>query len=123
MAIWIQVALGGALGALARYFLAGWFGNLSEGTFPIGVFAVNVLGCLLIGALSGWMLSQSGLAQYKHLLIVGFLGGFTTFSSFGLEAVILLRQKAWLYAFLYIGGTNLAGILAVFFALNQTERV
>ena len=118
MRIWLQVALGGALGALARYGVALWVGRNLGGAFPWGVFAVNILGCFLIGLLSVWMIHSQHLAQYRPFLIVGILGGFTTFSSFGLEAFQLIEARAWKEASLYILGTNIAGIVAVFLGMN-----
>jgi len=118
MLIWLQVALGGALGALARYGVALWVGRNVEGAFPWGIFTVNILGCFLIGLVSVWMIHSQHLAQYRPLLIVGVLGGFTTFSSFGLEAIQLIESKAWKEALFYILGTNIAGMMAVFFGMN-----
>jgi len=118
MLIWLQVALGGAIGALARYGVALWVGKSLGGVFPWGIFTVNILGCFLIGLLSISMIHSQHLAQYRPLLIVGILGGFTTFSSFGLESMQLIEAKAWKEASFYILGTNIAGIMSVFLGMN-----
>lgn len=91
----LLVALGGAFGSMARYQLSQWIliSYAQEWRFPAGTFAVNVLGCLVAGLLAG-LVERSALlsADIKLLLFVGVLGGFTTFSAFGLETVQLLRR-------------------------------
>jgi CrcB protein len=90
------VGLGGALGAIARYGLSGWIQRRYEQLFPWHTLAVNVLGCLLLGSLMA-------LAERRHLLEgewgfflrVGVLGSLTTFSTFGMESVELLRVGDW----------------------------
>ena len=82
----LGVALGGGLGALLRYGVSGWLGRALRGDFPVGTLAVNVLGGFLIGLLA----AASGLGLHRHpslrtALVVGCLGGFTTFSAFSLE--------------------------------------
>jgi CrcB protein len=84
--------LGGFLGSIARY----WLGALAQArvgaAFPAGTLAVNVLGCFAIGALSQLAEQRGGLApELRALLVVGFLGGFTTFSAFGNDTVDLFR--------------------------------
>jgi fluoride exporter len=90
---WLLVGLGGGLGAVARYWLSGlvqeWLRNAS---FPYGTLVVNVAGCFIIGALA-YLSEARGLltAETRLLLITGFLGGFTTFSTFGNETLALAR--------------------------------
>lgn len=88
------VALGGSLGAVARYLLSGYAQRLSQNaTFPIGTLVVNVLGCLVAGFLSQ-LAEEHGLlsAEMRVFLFIGVLGGFTTFSAFANESVNLMRQ-------------------------------
>lgn len=113
MLIWIQVAIGGAVGALARYGVNVLIPRGETFSFPWATFAVNVLGCLAIGACHLWLNENAQWAPFKPLIIVGILGGFTTFSSFGLETFQLIEAKAWKEAILYFTGTNLAGLAAV----------
>ena len=90
------VAAGGALGALARYGVATWLAPASQRTtLPWGTIAVNLAGCLAIGALMGFAQAKDGLSEgARTFLMIGILGGFTTFSAFGLETVSLIRAGA-----------------------------
>jgi CrcB protein len=93
MAKVLLVGLGGFLGSIARYWLSGLAHARFGAGFPWGTLAVNVLGCLAIGALSQVVEQRGGLApELRALLVVGFLGGFTTFSAFGNETVDLFRS-------------------------------
>lgn len=97
------VGAGGAAGALSRFAL----GNLVHGRlgtgFPYGTLLVNLLGSLLIGFLYFWLLNRFSVdAELRGLLIVGFLGAFTTFSAFSIETLILLEQGAWLKVATYV---------------------
>lgn len=110
---YLWVGLGGFLGANARYALGKWIvGRLGEG-WPYHTFAINVTGGLAIGfvltALSGRF---AGDPAWRLFLVVGFLGGYTTFSSFTFEALALLRAGAWLGACAYIAGSTLLGLAA-----------
>lgn len=87
------VGIGGFAGSVLRYLLSGWVQESSRSvSFPYGTLAVNVVGCLLIGGLS-YLADERGLLHphVRLLLIVGVLGGFTTFSAFGNETLALLR--------------------------------
>ena len=110
------VGLGGAVGSIARYLLATW--TMQAATpqkFPLGTFAVNLLGCLAAGLLAGWAERHPGVLspELRLLLMVGVLGGFTTFSAFGLETVQLLRRGDWLVAGGYVCGSVLLGLALV----------
>lgn len=111
---YLLVAAGGALGSMARYGLAEWLDGDHHGALPWGTFGVNLLGSLAIGLIAGWgMASQRlglglGLSDEARLfLMVGFCGGFTTFSSFSLQVFALLRDGFLLRA----GGYALASML------------
>lgn len=102
-----SIALGGALGALGRHFMisqmAHWFGPALSG-FPIGTLSVNVLGSFVMGLLVEVMaLTWSPPAELRTLLTVGFLGAFTTFSTFSMEAVLLYERGALVQAAGYVG--------------------
>jgi CrcB protein len=111
----VLIAAGGALGAVARYVLSGWVQQASgSATFPIGTLAVNVLGCFVIGVLSQLAESRGLLTpRSRAFLVVGILGGFTTFSSFANESMNLLRADEGLAAALNVGGSVVLGLLAV----------
>ena len=92
---WLLVAAGGAVGATARYVLGGAVQRAAGIPFPLGTLVVNVLGCLCIGALTAVAERGAGLSTEARLfLIVGILGGFTTFSAYGVETYGLLRNGA-----------------------------
>ena len=88
------VALGGAVGSVARFKLSGWILHHTIGwRFPAGTFAVNVCGCLIAGVLAGLVTKHELFsADTRLLLFTGVLGGFTTFSAFGVETIYLLKR-------------------------------
>jgi CrcB protein len=108
------VGLGGFAGAVARYLLISLVRLRFPGAFPLGTLAVNVLGCLAAGALLGVLEARGGLSDTARLLLlVGFLGSFTTFSTFGMDAYQLLREGEGGAALLYVGANVLLGLAAV----------
>ena len=95
---------GGAVGAALRYQLGRLAGHLTPGaTWPWGTFAANLIGGLAMGLLAGWLArhGSGGSEQLRLLLGVGLLGGFTTFSAFSLEMVLLIERGQYLFALLY----------------------
>jgi CrcB protein len=111
---WLSVTIAGALGVLARFALGGWLVRATGGLFPWETMIINVSGCFAIGALAG-ALDRGALLSpaLRMALLVGFLGGYTTFSSFALEALRLVQDAQWRSAALYVLGTNAAGLVAV----------
>ena len=88
----LLVALGGALGAVARYTLSGLVHRIASPFFPWGTLVVNLAGCALFGAIAGVAESRGAVGpEARAFLLIGVLGGFTTFSSFAFETVELLR--------------------------------
>jgi CrcB protein len=111
---WLLIALMGAVGTLCRYALGRWVLSMTGQAFPWGTFTVNVLGCLLIGIVAGEVERQALISPMVRLaIIVGFLGGFTTFSSFALEGYSLWHTHNWLAAGGYVMLTNVTGFAAV----------
>lgn len=90
MTAWLAVALGGALGALLRWRVSLALNPLGSTALPLGTLAVNCVGGLLVGALV-WRLAQSPHEGLRLLLVTGFLGGLTTFSTFSAESLALLQ--------------------------------
>lgn len=121
------VALGGALGAVGRYVLADLAQRLGPRAielFPVGTLSVNVLGCLAIGVAAAYFAGPNLVREeVRLLLMVGILGGFTTFSTFGLETFELLNARQWTWAAVYIAFSNLGGFLAVFIGYRLTEKL
>jgi CrcB protein len=109
------VGAGGCAGSILRYLVSGWVQRLADTPlFPYGTLSVNVAGCLTIGLLGG-LADNAGLLgpSARLFLLVGVLGGFTTFSTFGYETMALLRDRATFAAFLYVGLHLLLGFGAV----------
>lgn len=104
----LLVALGGAGGSVLRYLLS----NINT-SFPWGTFAVNVLGSFLIGLLVGLMSKGVFSPEMKLLLVTGFCGGFTTFSTFANESFSMMKAGDVLLTALYVGASVIIGILAV----------
>ena len=111
---WALLFLAGGAGVLLRYALSGAVQARAGGLFPWGTFAVNVLGCLAVGVSATWLEERSVLApELRVALLVGLLGGFTTFSTFGLETWRLLADGESLRAFANVVGSVVVGLLAV----------
>ena len=116
----LVVALGGAVGSVARLKLSGWVLHRTvDWRFPLGTLLVNVVGCLVIGLLAGYAAKEDLLSPDARLfLFTGLLGGFTTFSAFGLETFSLMRRGELLVAGGYVAGSVLAGLLALWIGFS-----
>ncbi|WP_454598660.1 fluoride efflux transporter CrcB [Qipengyuania sp. SM2507] len=122
----VNVAIGGAFGAALRYqmgrAMTGWLGAPAMSLFPWATLAVNALGSLLIGLLFGWLArAGQGGDQLRLLLGVGLLGGFTTFSAFSLELVVLIERGQFTIAALYAFLSIALGVTGLFFGLTLTR--
>ena len=111
----LLVGIGGFFGAISRYGLGSWIqGSLNQPKFPWHTMAVNLVGCFAIGVLYALHFKHYGMAKPLQLLVfTGFLGGFTTFSTFGWETLVLLREGDPRAAMLYMLGSLILGVLAV----------
>lgn len=118
-----MIALGGALGALARYGVSGVFQErMTRGAiFPWGTLAVNLIGCFVIGLLWQWFDSVTANPHIKILLLTGFLGAFTTFSTYSLENVNLLLDGELKLAALNIAVSTLGGLALVYAGFVATR--
>ncbi|NWF37034.1 fluoride efflux transporter CrcB [Mariprofundus sp. KV] len=91
----VAVAIGGATGAVMRWLMASGIQRMAGGAFPWGTFAVNAIGSFLLGFLFVWLIERSTVSELVRLaLTVGFLGAFTTFSTYSLESIRLLQEGA-----------------------------
>ncbi len=110
----LWIAAGGGIGSVLRYLIAGWVQRLSGGTFPVGTFSVNVLGCFLIGLLGAIVAGPHLIREeYRVAMFVGVLGGFTTFSTFGWETFTLTNDGDVLRAVVNVLVSTAFGLIAV----------
>ena len=120
--VWVQVAAGGAIGASLRFAAQGAALRLFGTGFPLGTLAVNVVGSAAMGALAALMLARPDLARLQPLLLTGVLGGFTTFSAFSLDTLVLVQRgeagKALAYATASVA-LSLLAVLAGFALARQ----
>ena len=122
MVLW--VALGGGIGAAARHGVNVWSGRVLGTEFPWHTLIVNVLGCFVMGLITGLLALKLNLSQEaRTFLTTGILGGFTTFSAFSLDVALLVERKAMLAAGAYVGASVLLSILAVFAGLFLIRAV
>ena len=123
--LWLAVGVGGALGSLARHGVNVAVGRMAGQPVPYATAAVNIVGCVCIGALAGAIaggrLELSSTA--RAFLLVGVLGGFTTFSSFGLDTLVLAQQGRTLTAVWNVAGQVGLGLLGVFGAYALVLKV
>jgi CrcB protein len=113
------VFAGSGMGGVARYGMQSWIFRLYPFTFPLGTFIINIIGCLLIGIF--YALSEKGnlfTPEWRLALTTGFCGGFTTFSTFAYENMNLLRTGDYLYFVLYVVGSVIFGIAAVYLGIT-----
>jgi len=116
------IACGGGVGAVLRYLVAGWGQQLVAGTFPVGTLLVNMTGCLLIGFLGATLAGPVLIREeYRMGLMVGLLGGFTTFSTFGYETLALLDGGDVAMASLNVLLSNALGLAAVWSGYRLAE--
>ncbi len=113
MSQFLAVTLGGALGSGCRFLVATAFSRYDA--FPFGTLSVNLLGCFAMGALTTYFGQQNEINPAIRMgIIIGFLGGFTTFSSFGLDTMKLIEAQRILAASLYVIGSNVIGLMAIY---------
>ena len=111
---WVAVAVGGALGAMARYAISTWIFQVSSHKFPYATLTVNVLGRFVMGILFVVIIERSALpVEMRSLWMIGFLGAFTTFSTFSLDALGLWQNGHLFMALLYVLATVVLCLLAI----------
>ena len=111
----IAVSLGAIAGALTRYYLSLWFVQKFGASFPYGTFFINITGCLIMGFFATLALEKipTMAPEIRLLVAVGFLGSYTTFSTYGLDTINLLRTGNLLRAGFYWAGSAILGVIGV----------
>ncbi len=116
------VATGGAFGSVLRYLISTNLHKAYPNFSPYGTFIVNMLGCLLIGLLMGWINAQKLMnPQLQLLLVAGFCGSFTTFSTFAHEANLMLLEQKPLQSILYLGLSVTVGLSLAYLGYRLTR--
>jgi CrcB protein len=114
---WLLIFAGGGLGSMCRFALSNWLSSKAI-SFPWGTFAANLISSLILGVLIGIQM-QSGLSENKKLfLMIGFCGGFSTFSTFSAELFQLIENQQLQTAFLYVASSVLLGIAMIFLGIK-----
>ena len=121
MKIILAVGIGSCIGGICRYLLSMFIQNKFLSAFPFGTLTVNIIGCLVIGIVFG--ISERTLlsVELRMFIVTGFLGGFTTFSSFSNETVGLIRDGQYWPALTYVGLSVVVGLLATFAGISLTK--
>jgi len=104
----LAIAGAGALGSVLRYLLGRFVQQVLSASFPVGTLVVNVVGCVLVGAIARHFLNDETAPVLRAALVIGFCGGFTTFSSFSLETLALYNGGEWMKASAYVVASVLA---------------
>jgi CrcB protein len=118
------IALGGATGAIARYLLATWAHGLWEGKMPVGTLMVNMLGSFAIGIVYVLVVERQFIhADWRGVLMVGFLGAFTTFSTFSLETISLMEAGHIIHALVYMLGSAILCVVMAGAAIALTRLI
>ena len=124
MSVVLGVLVGGAIGALSRYGLDAWIERNTMSDFPWATFVVNVSGCLVVGFIIAALVDRHNApAWLRSALVIGFCGGFTTFSTFAQETVDLLEAKLTVLAVASVSANVVVGIAAVLAGARLGRRV
>ena len=119
---WFAVAIGGALGSLARYALSSYIFDISSHNFPYATLIVNVLGTFVMGILFVVIVERSAMpAEMRSLLMIGFVGAFTTFSTFSLDALGLWQNGHIFMSLVYMLATIILCLIAISSAIWLTR--
>ncbi len=122
MNTYIAIAFGGAFGAVSRFWLHSAVQRFNESNFPLGTFAANLLGSFLIGVFFVVLAEKADLSEtWRPLIVVGFLGAMTTFSTFSLDALLLFEQGHYNTALFYIVSSVALCLFAAFAGMQMTR--
>lgn len=118
----IYVGLGGATGSILRYLTYLLTTKFYSNAFPLATFIINIIGCFIIGLLIGFFEHSIQTNQHlKLLLLTGFCGGYTTFSAFTAENMILLQTNNYITALFYISASVIVSLFAIWLGLSLTK--
>ena len=121
---WLAVAIGGALGSVARYALSSWVFDITSHKFPYATLIVNVAGSFVMGILFVVVVERAALpAEMRSLLMIGFIGAFTTFSAFSLDALGLWQNGHVLMSVIYMITTVILCLVAISTAIWLTRLI
>ena len=121
---WLAVAIGGALGSVARYALSSWIFDITSHKFPYATLIVNVAGSFVMGILFVVIVERAALpAEMRSLLMIGFIGAFTTFSAFSLDALGLWQNGHVLMSVIYMIATVILCLVAISTAIWLTRLI
>jgi CrcB protein len=111
----IAISFGAVAGALSRYYITLWFANRFGTAFPYGTFFINITGCLAMGFFITLIFERVSAvpSEVRLMVATGFLGAYTTFSTYGLETTVLLRDRFYSLATVYWAGSAILGVIAV----------
>ena len=124
MNTYIAIAFGGALGAVSRFWLHTAVQRFNDSGFPLGTFVANVLGSFLIGVFFVVLAEKAQLSEpWRPLIVVGFLGAMTTFSTFSLDALLLFEQGNYNTALFYIVSSVALCLFATFMGMQVTRAI
>jgi CrcB protein len=111
----LLVAVGGALGSVTRYLVGGWIAERLGVSFPYGTLVINLSASFVVGFFLAYAEQRAGLTPFWRLLIVvGFLGGYSTFSTYEYESIRLLQEGEFLLSTIYLVGSMAGGAIAAF---------
>jgi CrcB protein len=120
---WLAIALGGALGSVLRFACVSYVTPLVNLRFPLGTFAVNMLGSFLIGVAYVVLIEKTAAVEWRLFFITGVLGGFTTFSAFSLEMLQLWQDGHTLTALAYAVSSVALGLVMAFIGVALTQKI
>jgi fluoride exporter len=121
--ILLIIGTGGFIGSIARYTLGLLGLKIFQGTFPLGTFAANMLGCFLVGIVFGLFEKDLLSSNWRFFLATGFCGGFTTFSTFSLENIQMLRTGEYFSFSIYAGLSILLGLFLTILGILAVKQI
>ncbi|HNL05817.1 MAG TPA: fluoride efflux transporter CrcB [Chitinophagales bacterium] len=120
----IYIFIGSGLGGLTRFGLGKWINALYSSIFPLGTFTVNILACIVLGFIVGLADNKQIFSpQLRLFWVVGFCGGFSTFSTFSNETLLLLQDGKYLTSILYIFGSIVCCLMVTYFGIYLSSKI